>query len=354
MKIYFDNLIFSWQKSGGISIVWREIEQRMAENAMDYRVIEFPGHESSNVRKMLNIPEERTIVRNDGLQLLRRYLPLGLKEDEPFIFQATYYRTCTNPKAINIVTVHDFTYELYNKGVKKMLHSACKNRAVRSADYVVCVSENTRRDLLSFVPDIDPAKVLTIYNGVSSAYHLLSDSERTTADEPFIVFVGNRVGYKNFHIAVETAKLLDIRLLIVGGNLTEAERQMLDKEIPGNYECLGFVSENDLNTIYNKATALIYPSSYEGFGIPVIEAQKAGCPVVAMNRSSIPEIIGRHDLLVENEEAQAFAEKIQLLNDAAFRESIIKDGIANATRFSWDKCFEQYKNLYESIMSKHS
>lgn len=113
---------------------------------------------------------------------------------------------------------------------------------------------------------------------------------------------------------------------------------------------MGFVSDEELNTLYNKAFALIYPSSYEGFGLPVIEAQRAGCPVLALNKSSIPEIIGNKDILVADEAVSSFIEKIDKLKNLEFRKRIIADGIENSNRFSWDNTYKGYLEIYKLIM----
>jgi len=109
------------------------------------------------------------------------------------------------------------------------------------------------------------------------------------------------------------------------------------------------VSDDWLNVYYNKASALIYPSSYEGFGLPVLEAQKAGCPVIAYNSSSIPEVIGNTPLLMGELTEECLIQKLKLLDDYKLMEQTIIEGIANAKRFSWDTMAHQYHEVYQEL-----
>ena len=162
--------------------------------------------------------------------------------------------------------------------------------------------------------------------------------------------ISRRDGYKNFEVALNIAKQSGMRLKIVGRKLSEEEQKHVADVLENNYEDLGFVSDEELNSLYNKAFALIYPSSYEGFGLPVIEAQRAGCPVLALNKSSIPEIIGNKEILVADEAVSSFIEKIDKLKNLEFRKRIIADGIENSNRFSWDNTYKGYLELYKLIM----
>ena len=353
MKIFFDNLIYAWQKSGGISIVWTQLLKRMLRISMPLRFIETKECLKNEFRKTLHIPQTSIIYRSSFLFSFKRYFPIYVKEQNRFIFHSSYYRTCRNRNAINIITVHDFTYEKYSTGLKRWVHSFSKYYAISHADYIICISQNTKKDLLYFFPKIKLEKIHVIYNGVNEAYHVLESVNRYSENiEPFLIFVGARFGYKNFNIAVECAAIVGMRLVIVGSQLTSQEDLFVSSRLQKKYIVCGFLSENELNRYYNKAFALIYPSSYEGFGLPVIEAQRAGCPVIAMDRSSIPEIIGNTQLLVENENAASFAEKVELLKDASLRKKIIAEGIKNAENFSWDKMATDYITLYEKIIKE--
>ncbi|MBO5186078.1 MAG: glycosyltransferase family 4 protein [Prevotella sp.] len=370
-KIIIDNLIFHWQRSGGISVVWNElikrifpkynniehtIQNNVDDNNVDWGFIEYENSCNNLLRQNLNIPEdkiERIIPAKN--MLFKRYLPIYIKHSTPFIFHSTYYRTCNNSKAINVITVHDFTYEYYNHGLKRLIHCLTKHRAIKKSDYVVCISDNTKRDIIRFVKGIDENKLHVIYNGCGNAFHILPDEERYHAgDKPFLVFVGGRDGYKNFKCAVDVAQISDMYLVIVGKKLSSNELIFVKEKLGDKFADMGFVSDKQLNAIYNKAFALLYPSAYEGFGLPVIEAQKAGCPVLAVNKSSIPEIIGNKSTLVEEANSELFNKKINTLKDTEYRERIVKDGLINSEKFSWDNTFREYMDLYKHIIKEKS
>jgi glycosyltransferase involved in cell wall biosynthesis len=154
-------------------------------------------------------------------------------------------------------------------------------------------------------------------------------------------------------MAVEACALAKIPLLIIGGGeLTESEMHSLKTKLGERYfKSLLSVSVEDLNYYYNKAFCLLYPSLYEGFGIPVIEAQRAGCPVVATNSSSIPEVIGNGYLAIENPTSQKIADKIKELSSNNLRKETVELGFEKSKRFSWDNTYKEttefYKELYK-------
>lgn len=346
--LIFDNLIYRWQHSGGISTVWYELTKRVVDNCQNYLFLEYLNSPSFNyLRGIEKIPSDRIKILSDRFFELKRYLPVKVDVKMPFVFHSSYYRTCTNENAKKIITLHDFTYEYYRQGISKWIHCHTKHMALKDADVIVCISENTKRDLFKFVPGIDKRKVRVIYNGVSSSYFPL---ERNT--ENFLLFVGDRSGYKNFKFAVECASKAKMSLVICGKKLDEKEKEYLNSLIPGRYVEKGFVSVSELNELYNIAFALIYPSSYEGFGIPVLEAQKAGCPVLALDNSSIPEVIGDVNMLCSNLDISEFQEKIRSLRDKRIRKEVIKNGILKSSKFSWDKTFKEYFSLYKELESQ--
>ena len=357
MKIIIDNLVFEWQKAGGISVVWHELIKRMMNDCTicpHLSFVEYPHTDENLFHKELGIGQE-AIIKNCSATGFswKRYLNLSIHADKKFIFHSTYYRICSNSNAINIVTVHDFTYEYFNKGIKKYIHSLTKSRAIRNADYIVCISENTKKDLIKFVPDVNKDKIYVIPNGSSDDFFVISQ-DRLDYYENFLLFVGSRAAYKNFDLAVQVAKQSNLKLKIVGSVLSSSEKAFVKEQLGNNYEELGHIDNHKLNEEYNKALALIYPSSYEGFGLPVIEAQKAGCPVVAILNSSIKEIYGALSYLSPDNKVSNLCDIVSHLRDVSgYRAHVVSLGLENASKYTWSKTYNMYKSLYLRIMQSN-
>lgn len=347
-----DNSAFFGPVSGGVSLVWYELITRLIrDNDFSLKFIDAFSRNNKH-RKMLNLEEYET--QSDPLIKVTQYLPVYVREQERFIYHTPYYRYCLNPKAITITTVHDFTYEYYRNGLAKHLHCWQKYRAIRHSDYIVCISENTKKDLLKFIPDIKENKIRIIYNGVSEDYHVIDKANHNPqlpfAAGSYLVFVGGRSTYKNFDFIKKHVGATKYNLVVVGNELSDNEVEDLKQYLPEErFVSTGFLSNQTLNEIYNYAAALVYPSSYEGFGIPVIEAQKAGCPVIAYDSSSIPEVIGETPLLMEELTGEAFIEKVNLLDDSRLMADVVASGIENAKRFSWERMYQEYKQMYTEI-----
>lgn len=356
MRIVYDNIVFGIQRHGGISVVWEELLKRTA-HIVDARYIDVDNANGfSYCRSNLEIPSS-AVIKEINCPKITRYLPVHLSLEEPFLFHSSYYRYCTNPNAINITTVHDFTYELLRKGIRQKIHSWQKYSAIRHSAAVVCISENTKRDLLRLMPDVDEGKVSVIYNGVSEDYHVLdapvSDNLLPFPSHSYVIFIGRRDSYKNFELTVKAVAATKWNILIVGSQLNESECKMVGKYLSEDrLQCKSHVSDEQLNQFYNEAAALVYPSSYEGFGLPVLEAQRAGCPVIAYNASSIPEVLATNILMMENISEKELIAKLMLLSDEKLMQEVCEAGIEYAERFSWDKMSKQYFDLYREVSYK--
>lgn len=353
MNIIFDNIIFALQKSGGISTVWKELLVRCLKKKQNIKTTCI-NYSNQNINSDINFNLSDFII-NKKLQFSwSRYLPIYLNNNTTFIFHSSYYRICKNPHAINITTIHDFTYEYFNHGLKKWIHSWQKKYAILHSDYIICISENTKKDLLKFIPEIDSRKIFVVYNGVSEDYHRLklqANINHIIPYEPlkYVLFIGSRAKYKNFELTVKAISQTNLNLVVVGPELNNREKHFIKKnfqEISKVY-CVGHINNKTLNILYNNAFALIYPSLYEGFGIPVLEAQRAGCPAIACNNSSIPEIIGDKSLLMKEASIKELHRCLTILLNPNQRERIIKLGLDNSKRFSWDKMYNDILTIYQ-------
>lgn len=311
MNLILDNIIFTLQRNGGISTVWNEHLRRARADA-SLRLTELDYKEKMTPRFM------------------ERYRFPDYKAETPAIFHSSYFRVLPQKEVYNVTTVHDLTYHFYRKGLPKSVHLWEEERALRHSEAVICISENTKRDLLHFYPWVKEEKIRVIYNGVSDEFFPIPSVEK----KGYLLYVGNSdAAYKRYDVAQEVARLTGIEL-VTATHVTRAE----------------------LNTLYNEALCLLYPSDYEGFGLPVLEAQKAGCPVIVQNTSSIPEVIGEQGLMVQHDTpsriAAQMADIVKQLKSRS-TQAVIEAGFENARRFSWDTNYEQIKQLYEDIYHHH-
>lgn len=360
-----DNIIFGLQKSGGISVVWYNLLDRLLSDPdFDIHFLDYP---SKNIfRQKLII--QKVKIHND----LLTSLPINLQRfinpkitNNYNLFHSSYYRINRFSKAVNITTVHDFTYEYFRKGFSMQLHHIQKGYAIEKSKRIICVSKNTKEDLLKIFPKIKQDHIKVIYNGVDDVYRPLNINNELTlkknipfSSREFVLYVGDRKSaYKNFELAVGACKIACMPLVMVGGGLlTSIENHFLNARLgPNKFSHLNGISNELLNVIYNHAFCLLYPSLYEGFGIPILEAQKAGCVVITTNRSSIPEVAGKGAILVNEIKDNYIADLLkQLMKSSVSISNLQKEGFINSQRFSWDQCYKETKQLYKSVNDEFS
>jgi len=359
IPIFFDNIIFSLQNAGGISAYWQQIIQGvLQESQFNSNFIEY---RNENIfRNEIEIDSDK-ILDNCSINLpinIQRFLNPKLS-GEKGIFHSSYYRVTNNPKCINITTLHDFTYEDHRKGAARFVHHKQKERDIHNSKRIICVSENTRDKLVNAYPKVKAETVKVIYNGVNSRFRpiIKNISELQVLSNfssgGFALYIGSRNNsYKNFSLAVDACKIAKVPLVIVGGGWLSKKDESQLKELLGqnNYMFKDTLSTGELNVLYNHAMCLLYPSISEGFGIPIIEAQKAGCPVISTNYSAIPEVAGNGAVLLKEILGFTLADAMkQILMNNNISNELIKEGYKNAERFSWDKCYQQTKQVYKEV-----
>lgn len=345
--VVFDNIIFSLQQSGGISKVWCDLLCGVAPHLREYAVLEYAGAKDNRMRQATAIEPPHTPEYRRFHPQLERMLDAAYRYPCDHVFHSSYYRLSPIPGAKNVTTVHDFINERYNHGIKSRMHSAMKRRAIIGASAVVCISEATRNDLLHFVPEAREKEISVIGNAISDDFR--PDDNIIPDMQDALLFVGSRKGYKNFRLAAEAAALAGMRLCACGKPLSHKEQKMLESLLPGRWTAYVYPDNKQLNRLYNSVFCLIYPSSCEGFGLPVAEAQKAGCPAVALRGSSIPEISGNAPTLVDRSEAKAYANMIHMLKSPRFRTEAIEQGICQHKRYTTETFCRSYLDLYSTL-----
>lgn len=339
-----DGIIYSLRPYGGINVYFDELLRCMEDSKIQVSEIIY-----TNTSKRLNYNNRKVEVRTP--RLLERYRRCDIST-EVNLFHSSYYRLPSRKVPV-VTTVHDFTYEHFVKQkFRRAIHKWQKFSAITNSQKIICVSENTRRDLLNFIPNIDPTIVNVIYHGVSKKFFPLSNKTFLTSAKPYILFVGDRDGYKNFELTVKAvSKILDLKLICVGGRSLSSDEKVLVKTfLPSRFEHLKNLASEELNILYNKAYCLAYPSDYEGFGMPILEAMRSGCPVIARNCSSIPEVAGDSALLLQTNNIDELVNALLELKDNYKRENFRQKGFEHVKKFSWQNCYNETYKVYESLL----
>lgn len=342
-KVVFDNIIYSLQRFGGISSLWHQIIGHVNTlpqfdvHGLDYKAA------NQNV-EYCELPQ---LTHRQWPLAVERYLDADYLIDGPHTFHSSYYRLSTHPQARCVTTVHDFTYESHIHGLRCAIHSAQKYRAIRRSAVVVCVSQYTRNELLRRLPDVPASKVEVVYNGLNPAYNQQFEPLPELAD--CILFVGSRAAYKQFNFAVEACAEVGMRLCVAGSPLTKAERQLLDRRLPQRYIVEISPDSSRLGRLYTSAHCLLYPSESEGFGLPIIEAQACGCPVIAYAATSVPEVIGNSPTLLSNLTLNDFRRAFSLADTADSRADIVAAGRANAALFPITATTDAYAAILSAL-----
>jgi glycosyltransferase involved in cell wall biosynthesis len=286
------------------------------------------------------------------LQALRRRL------DVLHSFSSGGPRWCPRPL---VMTVHDVIPLLFDDGSPLGARDRFRNRLVaglRRADVVVTVSEHTRGDLCRLFPWVPHTRIRVVHWGAPDSPNMGSEDPQALDRQHVLLFGGGGARRKNVVGAVRMFRQVatchsKVRLVIVGAT-NETERQSVEAEVQslglqGRVDVSGFLSEPELDRLYRSAACLVYPSLYEGFGLPPLEAMARGVPVVASDRSSIPEVVGGAGLLVDPEDHGAMARAVMtLLQDEGRRAALVRAGLERARAFSWKTCAEKMASVLES------
>jgi mannosyltransferase len=319
-KVFFDGIIHNLQHNGGITILFENLYSRMSKDSY-----------------LLNVPTSKSI-----------FAPFfKVDVDQRFnIFHSTYYRLPVHKNIFTVTTVHDFTYELRFPFYKSIIHSHLKKKAVLHSDKIICVSENTKIDLLKFYGDECLDLITVIPNGVSDEFFVSEPNKKND----YALFVGSRVSYKNFLNSVRAvAKFDDLRLFIVGGGpLLKTEKSLLDSKLGTRYQKFDNVPLSLLTVLYSNALLLLYPSSYEGFGIPVLEAAASCTPCVCVSGSSIDEIANDSSIVINTPSVFDISEGI--FAALSISNKNLLSGLAFAKNYTWDNTFNLTNSLYMSLL----
>jgi glycosyltransferase involved in cell wall biosynthesis len=381
MKIGIDYTAAMWQ-GAGIGRYTRELIRATLAHGPEFQYVLFfaaggLNRSSSYVADLQQICRQYPNVRAAPIPLsprrltqlwqrLRLPLPVELFTGHLDLLHAPDF-VLPPTRARSLVTIHDLSFFVYPQfaapGMVRYLTSAVP-RSVQRANVVLADSEWTRRDLNTYMR-VPPERVAVVYPGVDPVFRPMLPVEyaplrhKLALPDDFLLFVGTLSPRKNIvrllealHIIIQRPRWRRLTLALVGkiGWLCDDIFQAIARlELQEHVRLMDFVDDNDLPAVYNLARAGVFPSLYEGFGLPALEALACGSPLVTANNSSLPEVTGDAAVLVDAENVQAIARGIeQALEDDSLRARLRAEGPERAKLFTWERATQQLLAWYRA------
>jgi glycosyltransferase involved in cell wall biosynthesis len=294
------------------------------------------------------------------------HIPYVLMRERPDVYHAPHYVLPPAVPCRSVVTIHDtihlaFPQYLPNRGAYAYARSLMW-AATKRSDRILTVSESSKRDIIHYF-NVDPEKIVVVYNALDERFsteppaeEIARVRERFQLDHGFVLYVGNIKPHKNLVRLIEAFDGLrregfdDLKLLIIGDEISKwpALRRAVHRlKLHKHVRFLGFQSDETLASLYRLAAVFVFPSLYEGFGLPPLEAMASGTPVVTSNVSSLPEVAGDAAVLVDPYDTTAIKEGIKrVLIDPTLREELRRKGLQRAREFSWERSVGRTREIY--------
>lgn len=308
-----------------------------------------------------NLPKWARIPRMLWAQSI---LPLMAKKDKVDLFWSPAHRLprFLSNSISSVVTIHDLVWKYAPETMRPLsqkLDAKLMPEAIKAADWIIAVSKWTAKDLIAEVPEAK-TKTSVIYEAGSLTCGQLVSNDNL--DEKYLLFVGTLEPRKNLPRLLEAYSLLPCcikdtySLIIVGGKgwgKDDIESIIKRLDIKKYVKLLGHVSEKELDVTYRKASLLVMPSLYEGFGLPLVEAMSVGVPIVTSNISSMPEIVRGAALLADPYSADSIKESIEkVLTDSKLRSLLSRAGLKQSKYFCWEKAAKETLEVFTETLSK--
>jgi len=371
MKVLYDHQIFETQEVGGISRYIAELIKHDPEAVCSIRYSNnvylkderFAGYtllpkdyEEERFLPGLNFRGKRRLSRRwiQFFQKTNKALSIdALKKGDFDVFHPTYYDTYFLQyigRKPFVMMVHDMIYELFPLYYDEDNPiGAIKRELITRASHITVNSESTKKDLLSFYPEVEH-KVTVTYLACS-----FSGIETPLSKEAYILFTGSRDGYKNFSRFVEAAAPIlsrfDMRLICTGPDFTRSERSQFEELAVSRWIEHRFASEDEMESLYRRAVLFVFPSLYEGFGMPVLEAFASCCPAVLSNASSLPEVGGEAAAYFDPRDIVNMREVIEaVIGSPGLQQDLIERGKEQVRKFSWERCAGETERVYERVI----
>ncbi|MFX0199677.1 MAG: glycosyltransferase family 4 protein [Candidatus Hodarchaeota archaeon] len=370
MNVVVDGIIYQIQSNGGISRLYTEILPRMCDidESMNIRLL-------TGEKLKQRLPKHSRITYR-ALPLIERYLRPGRiwKPIVPRanaivqrlwagrgtgkIWHSTYYTLPGKWDGMQVVTIVDMIHErfteLYDKPENEQFRER-KRKCVLAADAVICISEATRQDV-QHLYGIDLGRIQVIPLAHSDVFKTIKNNELLPppVDRPFLLYVGSRTHHKNFDGLLNAYRIWvgrkEVDLVVVSENWSaHDERHLARLRMRDRVHLVGNIADVRLCHLYNHATAFVYPSLFEGFGIPVLEAMACGCPVVASRIPSTIEVAGECPIYFEPTQVESLLDALDVALFERRDSARVQAGLKHVKRYSWDKTARQTLDVYREL-----
>ena len=366
MKIIFDHQIFTQQIYGGISRYYCELAAALSvHEAQDVKIAaslhinDYLGASSELSSRNFKLPAAASALRisQKFIGLIDTVASrLSTRLSMPDVIHETFYSShpIINRGSRRILTVYDMINEIFSDSFPTSDRTSVQKKiAVLRADHIICISERTQQDLIERFR-VSPNRTSVVHLGISSLPSPTAPPPRNTI--PYFLYVGSRFGYKNFTAFIRAfasshSLTRDFRVICLGGGgFSESENDLFSR-IGITPRHIEYTSGSDsvLAYLYRYASAFIYPSLYEGFGIPPLEAMSCGCPVACSNTGSIPEIVGQSAKFFDPYEVASIVSSLEaVVYNSSLRERLIRSGIHQSKLFTWKRCARETLAIYEA------
>jgi glycosyltransferase involved in cell wall biosynthesis len=330
-------------------------------------------------------PEDRELASNLGsnfrcvLEPARPYsvqeqfrIPLALRRERASLLHEPHYVLPPLTPCRSVVTIHDCIHLRFPQYLPSRAAYAYARgslwAATHRADRVLTVSEASKKDILDYF-HIPETKIDVIYNAIDERFNeppapdeIERVKERYQLNDPFVLYAGNIKPHKNLERLIEAFHMFrrppfeNVKLLIIGDEITKyptLRRAVHRLKLHKHVRFFGFVPDQTLAALYRLAAVFVFPSLYEGFGLPPLEAMASGAPVITSNVSSLPEVVGDAAVLIDPYNPEAIADAMRrVLSDESLRQQLKERGHIRARHFSWDRSIQRVHEIYQEVLSR--
>jgi glycosyltransferase involved in cell wall biosynthesis len=296
-------------------------------------------------------------------------LPIEVRRARPDVFHEPHYVLPPLTPGRSVVTIHDCIHVMFPQYLPgRLAHAYARTflwTATRRAARILTVSEASKRDIVRFFK-VAPERIDVIYNAIDPRFgvappeeEVVRVRERYQLHDPFVLYAGNIKPHKNLERLIEAFHRLrrgrsgELKLLIIGDEISKyatLRRAVHRLKLHKHVRFFGFVPDQTLAVLYRLAAVFVFPSLYEGFGLPPLEAMASGTPVVTSNVSSLPEVVGDAALLIDPYDPDAIADAIRrILDEPRLRADLVARGLKRAGDFSWERSVRRIREIYAEV-----